>query len=96
MPRNPNIPRADQRYLRCSRELNKSNDLIKIGSNAWFEWLEQEETRSFSFEGFNGRFTARKESKKRGNKYWYAYRWINGKQPKPTWVPVKTDQIQAQ
>jgi LuxR family maltose regulon positive regulatory protein len=79
MPRNPDIPRANHQYLQTTPA---EDELIRIGSQAWFEWLEQEETRSFAFEGYYGRFTARKESKKRGSEYWYAYRWINGKTTK--------------
>ena len=48
----------------------------------WFDWLARKDTRSFAFEGYSGRFTARKEKKKRGNAYWYAYRWLNGKTTK--------------
>lgn len=82
MPRNPDIPRADQRYLRCPAKTGNFIQEIEIDSKDWFDWLDDDETRSFAFEGFNGRFTARKESKKRGNQYWYAYRWVNGKTTK--------------
>lgn len=82
MPRNPDIPRANQQYLRCPGDSNQENEVIKIGSQDWFDWLELGDTRSFSFEGVGGRFTARKENKKRGNGYWYAYRWVNGKTAK--------------
>lgn len=82
MPRNPDIPRADQRYLRCPAKAGDAYAKIEIGSRDWFDWLDHDETRSFAFEGFTGRFTARKESKKRGTQYWYAYRWINGKTTK--------------
>ena len=79
MPRNPDIPKADIQYLRYRNEFNNYNELIKIGSEKWFEWLTLADTRSFAFEGYQGYFTARKENKKRGSEYWYAYRWRDGK-----------------
>jgi LuxR family transcriptional regulator, maltose regulon positive regulatory protein len=38
---------------------------------AWFAWLNQ--VPSFAFVGKSGHFTARKEAKQRGDRYWYAY-----------------------
>src|SRR5215469_2023171 len=40
-------------------------------SPAWFAWLEQ--VSSFAFAGHSGHYTARKEVKQRGDRYWYAY-----------------------
>ncbi len=40
-------------------------------SPAWFAWLEQ--VSSFAFVGKSGRYTARKEAKQRGDRYWSAY-----------------------
>jgi LuxR family maltose regulon positive regulatory protein len=40
-------------------------------SPAWFAWLDQ--VSSFAFLGKNGHFTARKEAKQRGDRYWSAY-----------------------
>src|SRR5215467_5621199 len=40
-------------------------------SPAWFAWLEQ--VSSFAFVGKSGHFTARKEAKQRGDRYWSAY-----------------------
>ena len=82
MPRNPDIPRANYQYLRYQDEDGAGNELIKVGSKRWFEWLTHENTRSFAFEGYQGHFTARKENKQRGSEYWYAYRWLNGKTTK--------------
>ena len=82
MPRNPEIPRADYQYLRYQDEDGEGNELIRVGSKRWFEWLTLENTRSFAFEGYQGHFTARKENKQRGSEYWYAYRWLNGKTTK--------------
>ena len=80
MPRNTNIPKADGQNLYYNGQDNEE-EVIEIGSERWFEWLEEQKTESFSFEGYPGhKFTARKE-KKMGGKYWYwyAYRWLNGK-----------------
>ena len=82
MPRNPDIPKADYQYLRYQDEAGEGNELIRVGSKQWFEWLTLEDTRSFAFEGYQGHFTARKENKQRGSEYWYAYRWLNGKTTK--------------
>src|SRR2546425_1780318 len=40
-------------------------------SQEWFAWLAS--TTSFAFEGYAGRFTARRETKQRGESYWVAY-----------------------
>jgi LuxR family transcriptional regulator, maltose regulon positive regulatory protein len=40
-------------------------------SPAWFSWLEQ--ISSFAFSGKSGHYTARKETRQRGDRYWYAY-----------------------
>src|SRR5215469_15250291 len=44
---------------------------IAIGSPAWFVWLDQ--VSSFAFSGKSGHYTARKEARQRGDRYWYAY-----------------------
>jgi LuxR family maltose regulon positive regulatory protein len=44
---------------------------IVLDSPAWFAWLEQ--VSSFAFLGKSGHYTARKEAKQRGDRYWYAY-----------------------
>ena len=73
---NQQLPRVTDKYL----DLNTGQEkLVEIGSMRWFAWLENEETRSFSFSGKYGHFTARKENKQRGTEYWYAYRWLDGK-----------------
>ncbi len=41
------------------------------GSPEWFAWLEQ--VSSFAFVGKSNHYTARKEAKQRGGRYWYAY-----------------------
>src|SRR5262245_5466340 len=37
----------------------------------WFAWLDR--VSSFTFVGKSGHYTARKEAKQRGDRYWYAY-----------------------
>jgi len=46
-------------------------------SQEWFAWLAG--IPSFAFEGRAGRFTARRETKQRGERYWVAYQRIDGK-----------------
>src|SRR5215831_14811257 len=41
------------------------------GNSEWFAWLEQ--VSSFAFVGKRGHFTAHKEAKQRGGRYWSAY-----------------------
>jgi LuxR family maltose regulon positive regulatory protein len=53
---------------------------IAVDSPAWAAWLEKRATRSFSFEGRAGTFTARSERRSGGNEeYWSAYRKRGGK-----------------
>jgi LuxR family transcriptional regulator, maltose regulon positive regulatory protein len=40
-------------------------------SPEWFTWLDR--VSSFAFSGKSGHYTARKEAKQRGDRYWYAY-----------------------
>src|SRR6266568_6650793 len=40
-------------------------------SPAWFVWLDR--VSSFAFSGKTGHYTARKETKQRGDRYWSAY-----------------------
>src|SRR5260370_33023163 len=46
-------------------------------SQEWFAWLAG--IPSFAFEGRAGRFTARRETKQRGESYWIAYQRVGGK-----------------
>ena len=56
-------------------ELYQSRDQGALGivpdSPEWFAWLEQ--VSSFAFSGQSGHYTARKEAKQRGDRYWSAY-----------------------
>ena len=53
------------------------NKVVFSDSTAYFTWLSN--LSSFHFEGREGPFTARKETRQRGGEYWYAYRRL-GKQ----------------
>jgi hypothetical protein len=46
----------------------------------WFTWLAK--LSSFHFTGKSGHFTARQETKQRGDAYWYAYRKAHGQRLK--------------
>jgi len=52
-------------------------EAIRVGTPAWWRWLEAETTRSFAFYGPTGHFTARK-ARRRGGMYWTAYRKVAG------------------
>ena len=61
---------TDQAYqLQETRE--QAQLQIVPESPAWFAWLDQ--VSSFAFRGQRGHYTARKESRPRGEAYWYAY-----------------------
>jgi LuxR family maltose regulon positive regulatory protein len=61
---------------------------IDPGNPEWFAWLEQ--VSSFSFVGKSGHYTARKEAKQRGDRYWYAYH-TTGKQLKKKYLGKTAD-----
>ena len=73
----PKVPRYTLAWspAREAYELYETRDreVLKIvpDSPAWFAWLEQ--VSSFAFVGKSGRYTARKEAKQRGDRYWSAY-----------------------
>ena len=52
---------------------------ITVDSPGWAAWLRDPVTRSFSFRGSSGIFTARKERRSGGAEYWSAYRKRGGK-----------------
>jgi len=56
-----------------------------LDSQEWFAWLAG--IPSFAFVGRAGRFTARRETKQRGESYWVAYRRADGKFPSRSGVP---------
>jgi LuxR family maltose regulon positive regulatory protein len=52
---------------------------IAVDSPSWAAWLRNPATRSFSFRGPSGAFTARKEHRVHGDAYWTAYRRRGGR-----------------
>ncbi len=62
-------------------ELYQTRDRKLLGivpeSPAWFAWLDQ--VSSFAFSGKSGHYTARKETKQRGDRYWSAYLAAGGR-----------------
>jgi LuxR family maltose regulon positive regulatory protein len=60
---------------RAAYELYQTRDREMLGivpdTPAWFAWLEQ--VSSFAFSGKGGHYTARKEARQRGGRYWSAY-----------------------
>jgi LuxR family maltose regulon positive regulatory protein len=61
--------------VRCIYELRASHGDALLGMEreqpAWFAWLEQ--GNSFAFEGKTATCLVRRETKQRGDAYWYAY-----------------------
>ena len=55
---------------------------LAVGSRAWFAWLADGSVRSFAYRSAAGRYTARKEQRRRGGNYWVAYRTVDGRQHK--------------
>ncbi len=73
--------RRNNPVVRKDRLLTDDSDsaianAIRIGSRRWYAWLAN--ITGFRFEGALGQFTARCE-KRRGLRYWYAYRRVHGK-----------------
>jgi LuxR family maltose regulon positive regulatory protein len=61
--------------VRETYELYQTRDRGELNilpeSPTWFTWLEQ--VSSFAFVGKSSHYTARKETRQRGDRYWYAY-----------------------
>jgi LuxR family transcriptional regulator, maltose regulon positive regulatory protein len=55
---------------------------LAVGSPAWWDWLAQEDVRSFAFRSDECHYTARKERRRRGGAYWVAYRMAGGRMHK--------------
>src|SRR6266536_4370309 len=51
---------------------------IQVGSQVWYEWLDDPATRSFAIDSSTGNLTARREQRQDAW-YWYAYRSLNGR-----------------
>jgi predicted ATPase/DNA-binding CsgD family transcriptional regulator len=72
------IPSVYGDHLLLLNTAGKNPSSIKVGSDAWYTWLANEQTKSFSFRNDLGTFTARRE-RLRHSWYWYAYRRSKGK-----------------
>jgi LuxR family transcriptional regulator, maltose regulon positive regulatory protein len=71
------ISRVIDDRLILSESANRSFPAIQVGSEAWYAWLNEPDTRSFAFHSAQGTLTARREHS-HGSWYWYAYRSQNG------------------
>jgi len=71
------IPRVSDGTLHVIGPLGGKE--IAVGSPSWVAWLRESSTRSFSFSGPPGTFTARKERRVHGDEYWTAYRKRGGR-----------------
>src|SRR5438876_10180174 len=71
------ISRVIDDRLILSESANQSFPAIQVGSEDWYAWLNEPDTRSFAFHSAQGTLTARREHS-HGSWYWYAYRSQNG------------------
>ncbi len=71
------IPMISNGHLQLLNGAGGSSS-IRVGSDAWFAWLRNEQNKSFSFRNHLETFTARRERLRNGW-YWYAYRRNEGK-----------------
>lgn len=51
--------------------------MLRVGSAAWYAWLNEADTCSFTYQSPEGTLTARREQR-HGCRYWYAYRSQQG------------------
>ena len=72
------IPSVYGDHLLLLNTAGKNPSSIKVGSDAWYTWLANEQNKSFSFRNDLGTFSARCERQHKGW-YWYAYRRSEGK-----------------
>src|SRR5215210_7081002 len=72
------IPQVVDGVLRAREPVGTRE--IAVDSPDWFAWLDEHATHSFSFQGWSGTLTARKEHRTGGDAgYWSAYRKEGGK-----------------
>jgi len=66
------IPRVIDDHLLPPDSADQSSPALQVGSEAWYAWLDEPGTHSFTFHSPQGTLTARREHR-RGTWYWYAY-----------------------
>ena len=71
------IPRVTDEWLHPLDVAGDALLAVRVGSDAWFSWLEESGQLSFSYSGPSGTFTPRREGR-HGRSYWYAYRTQDG------------------
>jgi hypothetical protein len=77
MPQKP-LPMVSDHLLHVpDREANERTAIV-VGSESWYSWLAEDQTRSFSLRNALGTFTVRRERKRHGW-YWYIYRKSRGR-----------------
>lgn len=68
----------DERYeINITRPWGTGKLGLQLDGPEWFAWLR--DISSFAFQCREGRFTARKEERRRGGMYWVAYLRSGGK-----------------
>ncbi len=72
------LPQVSDDRLFLPDGIGEPQNVVSVGSDAWYSWLTSETTRSFAFKNHLGTFTARRERKRNGW-YWYVYRKQQGK-----------------
>jgi predicted ATPase/DNA-binding NarL/FixJ family response regulator len=72
------LPQVSDDRLFLPEGIGEQQSVVIVGSDAWYNWLISETTRSFTFKSHLGTFTARRERKRNGW-YWYAYHKQQGK-----------------
>jgi predicted ATPase/DNA-binding CsgD family transcriptional regulator/tetratricopeptide (TPR) repeat protein len=76
--RTSRLPQVSNDRLFLPNAIGEQPDVVIVGSDAWYNWLTSESTRSFAFKNHLGTFTVRRERKRNGW-YWYVYRKQQGK-----------------
>ena len=72
------IPQIIDDHLIQPDKTSSTFQPIQVGSQVWYEWLDDPATRSFAIDSSTGNLTARREQRQ-DTWYWYAYRSLNGR-----------------
>lgn len=72
------LPLLSDNRLFLPDEIGVPQEIVIVGSDAWYAWLRSETARSFTLKHHLGTFTVRRERKRNGW-YWYMYRKRQGK-----------------